>query len=62
MEESFAVQVVLTVSSAGAGMGIGRQVSKCEKTCLCIAGRVQYGLAPILSKVAAVKRHLGIWV
>ena len=33
--ESFAVQVVLTVSSAGAGVGIGKQVSKCEKTCLC---------------------------
>ena len=35
MLESFAVQVVLTVSSAGAGMGIGKQVSKSEKTCLC---------------------------
>ena len=35
MLESFAVQVVLTVSSAGAGVGIGRQVSKSEKTCLC---------------------------
>ena len=23
------------VSSAGAGVGTGRQVSKCEKTCLC---------------------------
>ena len=32
------------MSSAGAGMGTGRQVSKCEKTCLCIAGRVQHGL------------------
>ena len=42
--ESCAVLVVLTVSSAGAGVGIGRQVSKCEKTCLCTVGRVQYGL------------------
>ena len=32
MLESFAVQVV---SSAGAGVGIGKQVSKSEKTCLC---------------------------
>ena len=28
MLESFAAQVVLTVSSAGAGVGIGKQVSK----------------------------------
>ena len=35
MLESFAVQVVLTVSSTGAGVGIGKQVSKSEKTCLC---------------------------
>ena len=31
MLESFAVQVVLTVSSAGAGVGVGKQVSKSEK-------------------------------
>ena len=29
--------VVLTVSSAGAGMGTGRQVSKREKACPCIS-------------------------
>ena len=44
--------MVLTLSSAGAGMGIGRQVSKCEKTCLCTVGRVQYGLfSPVLGSL-----------
>ena len=34
-QESYALLVLLTVSSAGAGVGTGRQVSKCVKTCLC---------------------------
>ena len=32
---------VLTVSSAGAGMGTGRQVSKCAKTCFCTSARLE---------------------
>ena len=78
MLESFAVQVVLTVSSAGAGMGIGKQVSKSEKTCLW--GRPDF--APNVGSLHSFgalclcigfgthsvkggrspKRHLGIWV